>query len=236
MSNTVRQPSISLAAAQIHDITNTGAGLADVGTLPNDCYAFIANKPEGLDTAYHQAYIKAMRMFAALNTPMRDEALTALAENLTDAAYPPLGAYDFVVQTPVQRGVLNSLQDIQRIYGNTLPAAFYRVVLNTAFQVEQGTMLPMFKDMDELLEDRIMDAALHAVLLVTPVGLHIQSLFSQNGVRFSHVMNCGCITQESKDAPFYISEPTGDEKVALMQNVIAATLEQYGVNAVTMNA
>jgi hypothetical protein len=93
----------------------------------------------------------------------------------------------------------------------------------------------MFKDDATLMQDRLWDAVLHAALLVTPIGMFIQSAFSKYGLQFTHVMNCGCAAAEYTGDAFHL--PLDPElKAAYLQNMIAAALEQYGVNAATSRA
>ncbi|MEC9292206.1 MAG: hypothetical protein VX730_07395 [Pseudomonadota bacterium] len=219
-------------AERIKKITNSGKSVP-VSALPLHCQAF-AQSGNCLDLPqdYHAAYVEAMQMFAALETPFGKEALTALGQSFQCNAYPELDSFYLTAKTSIQKRTVRVLSTIGEIYGTKLPSAFYQVILQTAFADDD--MFPMFKDEELLMQDRIMDAALHAVLLVTPVSLHIQSVFSQEGLRFNHVMACSCWMEATNAPSFDIPAPEGEVKLALLQNVIAATLEQYGVNAVTM--
>ena len=63
-------------------------------------------------------------------------------------------------------------------------------------------MYRMFEKADKLAEDRLNDAVLHAMLLVTPIGLNVQAVLSGYGLELMHVMNCGCMLRPRAGKPF----------------------------------
>lgn len=175
-------------------------------------------------------YVEAARLFRHHGTALAMEALDAIGHDFTADAYPAFDSY--IPANAVQQKTLDAVRDIFVELGYAAGASLYHVLLDTAFRPRNDELMTMFKDKAELMRDRVQDAVLHASLLVTPVGLYIQSVFSQHGLRFLHVMNCGCGVAESSDAPFAIAlDPA--LKPAYLQNMVAASLEQYGVNAAT---
>lgn len=126
-----------------------------------------------------------------------------------------------------------AVADLFDEFGYSVPASFYNVILKSAEGGEvPGLNFKMFQNRNNLGSDRLLDAVLHASLLVTPIGLFVQSVLSQHDLEFTHVMDCGCsINLSSHDAFVVRLDP--DLKAAYLQNMLAASFEQYGVNATT---
>jgi hypothetical protein len=183
------------------------------------------------DAARHD-YVEAARLFAYHGTPLSREALTVIGDDFSADRYPDLKALQETAQTPLQQKTVAAVAELFGDFGYDAPAALYVALLASAFDTEETESLKLFKQKDLVARDRLWDAALHAMLLVTPVGLYVQSLFSRHGLRFTHVMNCSCVTRETAEAAFDI--PLKDDiRAACLQNMIAAAFEQYGVNAAT---
>lgn len=175
-------------------------------------------------------YVEAAQLFRHHGTPMAMEALEAIGDDFAADAYPAFDSY--AAETTLQQKTLAAVREIFAELGHDVPAALYHVLLDTAFRARAEALMTMFKEKQHLMRDRLQDAVLHAALLVTPVGLYIQSVFSRHGVRFMHVMNCGCSGIETDEAPFTVAlDPA--LKPAYLQNLLAASFEQYGVNAST---
>ena len=212
--------------AQYADIARIihGKPAASVSRLPAVWHAF-----------RNPAYVEAAQLFCYHGTPLAMESLSAIGEDFELSAYPDLDKARQSAKTDVARKAVRAVQDLFVEFGHDVPASFYEVILATALRDTPQSLMDMFKDKKQLMKDRLQDAVLHAMLLVTPVGLRVQSILSRHGLRFTHVMNCGCSISESVDAPFFISL---DEslKPAYLQNLVAASFEQYGVNASTSRA
>jgi len=183
-------------------------------------------------TIKNQDYIEAAQLFCYHGTPLAMEALTAIGQDFDLGRYPDFRQSLESARTDMTRMTVRAVEALFAEFGTDVPASFYHVILATALRDEADTLMDMFKDKKELMRDRLWDAVLHAMLLVTPVGMRVQSVLSQHGIRFTHVMNCGCVTAKSTDAPFSIAlDPA--LKPAYLQNLLAAAFEQYGVNAAT---
>jgi hypothetical protein len=180
-------------------------------------------------------YVEAAQLFAYHGTPMANEALNAIGGDFEISQYPDLRLAKMVATTTLAQNTVKAVEQLFAEFGHTVPASFYNVILATSLREDTDKLLGMFKDKDVLMRDRLWDAVLHAMLLITPIGLRVQSVLSQHGVRFTHVMNCGCITAENPDASFDI-KLDADLKAAYLQNMMAAAFEQYGVNAATSRA
>ncbi|MCE9506866.1 MAG: hypothetical protein K8R48_00925 [Alphaproteobacteria bacterium] len=177
-------------------------------------------------------YVEAAQLFRHHGTPLAMEALDAIGHDFDRAAYPDFGSALQSAGTDAAQMAVRGVQALFDEFGYAVPASFYNVILATALRDDAEVLMDMFKDKKQLLRDRLWDAVLHAMLLVTPIGLHVQSVLSQHGLRFTHVMNCGCNIAPSADVPFSIGLDAV-LKPAYLQNLLAAAFEQYGVNATT---
>lgn len=185
-----------------------------------------------LSAQARRGYVEAAQLFRHHGTPLALEALDAIGRDFDRTAYPDFRAAQRSAETAAAQMTVMGVQALFDEFGHEVPASFYHVILATALRDDAEVLMDMFKDKKQLLRDRLWDAVLHAMLLVTPVGLRVQSVLSQHGLRFTHVMNCGCKIGPSADAPFSIAlDPT--LKPACLQNMLAAAFEQYGVNAAT---
>ena len=173
-----------------------------------------------------------MRNFADNGTTLANQAIEALANDLVPSAYPNLPAMLARATEGFDKCAIAAINELFNTYGRTVPAAFYNVLLTAAFKAEGSEMYRMFQKAENLMEDRLNDAVLHAMLLVTPIGLHVQSVLSGYGLELMHVMNCGCSLRPTARKPFD-APIDSDELPALTENLMAAALEQYGVNAVS---
>ena len=173
-----------------------------------------------------------MASFADNGTPLATLAIEALANDLLPTAYPDLAKLRDNATEAFDKCVLAAINELYTTYGRNVPAAFYNVLLTAAFKSDDGIMYRMFQKANQLEEDRLNDAVLHAMLLVTPIGLHVQSVLSGYGLELVHVMNCSCILRPTGRKPFE-APVDRDELPALTENLMAAALEQYGVNAVS---
>lgn len=180
----------------------------------------------------NQDYVQAAQLFHYHGTPLAMEALSAIGRDFDRARYPDFNVCLQQAETDVARKTVQAVQALFAEFGYDVPASFYQVILATVLRDDAKVLMGMFKNKKQLMQDRLWDAVLHAMLLVTPVGLRVQSVLSQYGLRFIHVMNCGCKVEENVDAPFSIQlDPA--LKAAYLQNLVAASFEQYGVNAST---
>lgn len=177
-------------------------------------------------------YVEAAQLFRYHNTPLAREALSAIGNDFAIAAYPDLSALAAQAESQLAANVISGVSALFAEFGYDVPASFYNIILETLNAAEEEQDLAMFKNKKVLMLDRLRDAVLHAMLLVTPVGLYVQSVLSQHGVRFVHLMNCSCSAEPFMGAPFVIALDA-DYKQAYLQNLVAASLEQYGVNAAT---
>lgn len=203
----------------------SGKPASSLASLPA-VWRAIAKGSEGQHLSAHARadYIEAAKLFQPHGTPLGVEALSAIGYDFVADRYPDFDALE---------GSLGAaMRDLFSEFGYDVPASFYNVILKTKEETQDVRLFEMFKDKKRLMQDRLADAVLHAMLLVTPLGLRVQSILSRHGLRFVHVMNCGCQVIASADAPFDITlDPA--LKPAYLQNMIAASFEQYGVNAVT---
>lgn len=189
----------------------------------------------GLSEAVRADYIEAAQRFVYHKTPLGIEALEVIGQDFMLENYPDFSAWRAEAKTALAQKTLAAVEEIFATLGHDVPAALYDLFLETAFRDNADVLLGMFRQKDQLMRDRLWDAALHAALLVTPVGMFIQSVFSRHGLRFMHVMDCGCRLFETPEASFDIALDA-DLKPAYLQNMLAATFEQYGVNAATSRA
>lgn len=190
---------------------------------------------KNLSTPARADYAEAAQLFAYHGTPLAVEAMTAIAHDFDTEMYPDFDALLASADTVVARKMIAACMDLFQVFGHDVPASFYGVFLATALREDITRQMPLFKNKNELMRDRLWDAVLHAVLLVTPIGLYVQSVMSRHGLRFTHVMNCSCSVGETTDAPFSITLDR-DLLPAYLQNLVAASFEQYGVNASTSRA
>ena len=177
-----------------------------------------------------EAYAEAACLFAWDGTPLATEALNAIGNDF--ATYPDLDAALAAAESDMTCRAIMAIMGIEAELGRDVPAALYNVMLAACQRDNPTQLMDMFKDDKVLMQDRLWDAVLHAALLVTPIGMFIQSTFSRYGLQFTHVMSCGCAPAEYPGAAFFIPLDE-DLKPAYLQNMIAAALEQYGVNAAT---
>jgi len=191
--------------------------------LSNQIAAITFNK--GVDAAL-------MRQFSSNGTSLAAEAIDALADDLLPSAYPNFDTLKASAAEPFEKCVVAAVAELFGFYGRHVPAAFYNVLLTAAFESQGNLMYRMFEKTSNISRDRLFDAVLHATLLVTPIGMHVQSVLSGYGLELLHVMNCGCKIRAAMHSPFVYSI-TADTLHALTDNLKAATLEQYGVNART---
>ena len=215
---------MNAASKQYTDIARIihGKPAASLSKLPEVWQRLAAGKGNtGLSDSARLAYAEAAQLFRHHGTPLAMESLTAIGNDFDLSAYPCI--------------MVKAVQDLFDEFGHDVPASFYNVILATLMRDAPEKLMDMFKDKKELMRDRLWDAVLHAMLLVTPIGMRVQSILSRHGLTFTHVMNCGCTIAESADAPFTIAL---DEKLkpAYLQNMTAAAFEQYGVNASTSRA
>lgn len=173
-------------------------------------------------------YVEAARLFRHHDTPMVMEALSAIGHDFDLEAYPNFEACKQKAQTPFARRVVEAVEGLFAEFGYEVPASFYRVILAAHNEIL------LFKGEREMLQDRLWDSVVHGMLLVTPIGLRVQSVLSQYGVRFEHVMECGCHDITSVERFDIALDPA--LKSAYLQNMVAASFEQYGVNARTSKA
>lgn len=93
-----------------------------------------------------------------------------------------------------------AVQQLYAIFGQQLPAAFYRVFQTMpALGVWQD-----YRQDNRYLSDevRTLDATVHAMALGTPMLMTVQAVLSQYGLQFVHLGNCGCCI-EAYNAPAY---------------------------------
>jgi hypothetical protein len=181
-------------------------------------------------------YVEAARLFRYHSTPLAMESLSAIGKDFQCAAYPDLDALKEMAKTDLAKRTIASLQDLFEVFGYDVPAAFYNALLGTLEATEEFKNLRLFKNKKKIMQDRLWDAVLHAMLLVTPVGLYVHSVFSRHGLRFVHMMNCSCHVEIKPNDPRFDVHLDMDLLPAYLQNLVAASFEQYGVNASTSGA
>lgn len=185
----------------------------------------------GLSDKVKKDYVEAAQLFRYHATPLSMEALSALGKDFALSRYPDFVALESLVQTDIQARVLKATQQLFAEFGYTVPASFYNVLLEITFETETLSM-DLFQKGCDVMHDRLVDAVVHALLLVTPIGLRFMSVLSQFNLKFTHIMDCGCKVSNTQDAPFDIALDE-ELKPAYLQNMLAAAFEQYGVNATT---
>lgn len=173
-----------------------------------------------------------LHQFAGNGTPLAAEAIDALADDLLPTAYPDFATLQAKTAEPFEKCVIAAVAELFGFYGRQVPAAFYNVLLTAAFESKGNLMYRMFEKTENISRDRLFDAVLHSTLLVTPIGMHVQSVLSSYGLELMHVMNCGCKIRAAHHRPFEYTL-AADTLHALTDNLKAATLEQYGINART---
>lgn len=210
-----------------------GRPAVSLSRLP-ETWCAIAERTDGtaLSDQARLDYIEAARLFRHHGTPLAMEALSAIGQDFDRTSYPDFDMILKNTKTAMARRTAQAVKALFEEFGYDVPGSFYQVILATVLRDKPDSLLEMFKNKNQLMEDRLLDAVLHAMLLVTPVGLRIQSVLSQHGLRFTHVMNCGCNITETAEAPFIIALDK-TLKPAYLQNLVAAAFEQYGVNAST---
>ncbi len=188
-----------------------------------------------LDATVRADYVEAAQLFAYHGTPLADEAMTAIAHDFDATSYPDFDALTAQADTTTAQKTISACRTLFNVFGYNVPASFYGVFLATVLREDITRQMPLFKNKSELMRDRLWDAVLHATLLVTPIGLYVQGIMSQHGLRFMHIMNCSCNIYETAEASFDIAL---DQTLmpAYLQNLVAASFEQYGVNASTSRA
>lgn len=179
----------------------------------------------GLSDGAKALYLEAAQLFRYHRTRLGMEALSTLGSDFRMERYPDFAALsDNVTEAG---GIEAGVKALFREFGYEVPASFYNVILMTASKGE----LEMFHDEGTLMRDRLLDAVLHGMLLVTPVALRIHSVLSQHGARFSHIMDCGCEVTACEERFEIALDPA--LRPAYLQNMLAAAFEQYGTNATT---
>ncbi|MDE0723306.1 MAG: hypothetical protein OSB62_01235 [Alphaproteobacteria bacterium] len=202
---------------------------ASIDKLPIICRAFAQSfSCLDLPNNYHAAYVDIMCRFAALDVPLKREALISLGNSYQCNAYPELNSFATAAKTPIQHGASSSMKELGETYGTKMPAAFYQAIMKIAF--EDGAELTLFKDPKHIIQDCTYDSVLRAFMLVPSLHLHIQSILSQKGLRFEHANHCYAL-RPSLDNVFYIRSPDESEMLALMQSLVANMLEQYSAQA-----
>ncbi len=207
-----------------------GKPATSVTTLPSIWQTLdVTGDGTNLSDAARRDYVEAAQLFNHHKTPMAYEAMTAIGEDFSVSAYPNFDALADTAETVVAQKTAVVLKDLFAEFGYDVPASFYNALLEVA---ESEKWMDMFKNKDQLMQDRLWDAVMHATLLVTPLGLYVHSVFSQHGLRFTHLMNCSCTVAETTDSAFTVTLDQ-ELKPAYLQNMVAASFEQYGVNAST---
>lgn len=175
-------------------------------------------------------YVMAARLFRFHNTSLCMESLDAIGHDFDMERYPNCDRLLRHAPSDLHARTIAAVGDLFKTFGYDVPAAFYNALLGA---VNDVSGIRLFHKETELIRDRLWDAVLHAMLLVTPIGLYVHSVFSQHGLRFVHMMNCSCKVEPlERDLPFRVSWDT-DLGPAYLQNMVAAAFEQYGVNAAT---
>lgn len=210
-----------------------GAPAAPLSQLPHAWHELAAGPADtGLDADARADYVQAARLFRYHNTPLAMESLATIGKDFGLRYYPELPALAAKAQDSLQQKTIAAVSVLFNELGYSVPAAFYNVLLATAMRDDNHKLMGMFRDKTSIQRDRLWDAVLHAVLLVTPIGLYVQSVFSQHGLRFMHVMDCGCKISMTSEPAFTVALDSA-LKPAYLQNMLAAAFEQYGVNAET---
>ncbi len=181
----------------------------------------------------NQDFIEAARLFRYHDTSLCLEALGAIGRDLLPSAYPDLDARLTNASSEIERRTALCLKGLFSEFGRNVPAAFYNALLGALEEDNETVGRRLFKNKKLQMQDRLWDAVLHAVLLVTPIALYVHSVFSQHGLRFTHMMNCSCKVEIKEDEPPFTVRLDATLKPAYLQNLVAAALEQYGVNAST---
>lgn len=220
--------------ALYHDITQIiqGSPAMPVSTLPQIWQRLAkSTSGTGLSEAQRRDYVEAAQLFRYHDTPLYLEALSTIGKDFLLSAYPDFDHWLANATTDLSRNMIGAAKALFDEFGYSVPASFYNIILET-IRDETKISIKLFKNKKALMQDRLWDAVLHASLLVTPIGLFVQSIMSQHGVRFTHMMNCSCSPGVNPDQVFFIKLDQ-DLKAAYLQNMIAASFEQYGVNAAT---
>lgn len=175
-------------------------------------------------------YLDAAWEFYKLDKSNSEQALQALGESFLPKNYPNLKR--LYADTHLKERVKCILLQIHDEFGAALPSDFYKLLWNVVDKPNKHGYYRLFEG-DATQEDLIADAALHGLLLVTPLAKRLHSIYASTGATFDHVMDCGCISALSKfshENPNYIPK---ELRSAYLQNMVRATLEQYGTNART---
>jgi hypothetical protein len=218
-----------------NDITQIiqGSPAMPISALPQ-IWQQLAKSPAGtgLNDAQRRDYVEAAQLFRYHETPLCLEALSTIGKDFLLGAYPDFDALLAQANNKLGTNMITAVKALFGEFGYAVPASFYNIILETVREENPQISIKMFKNKKALMQDRLWDAVLHASLLVTPIGLYVQSVLSQHGVRFTHMMNCSCSPSANPDAAFVIALDQ-DLKSAYLQNMVAASFEQYGVNAAT---
>lgn len=218
-----------------NDITQIiqGSPAMPVSTLPQIWQRLAKSAAgTGLTDAQRRDYVEAAQLFRYHETPLCLEALTTIGKDFLVSAYPDFDTLLSNADNELATRMITATKALFGEFGYSVPASFYNIILETVREENPQISIKMFKNKKALMQDRLWDAVLHASLLVTPIGLFVQSVLSQHGVRFTHMMNCSCSPSFNPDEAFMIKLDQ-DLKAAYLQNMVAASFEQYGVNAAT---
>ena len=175
-------------------------------------------------------YLEAAWNFSKLETPMGEQALEALGESFLPQNYPNLEK--LYADTHLKERVKCILLQIHDEFGAALPSDFYKLLWNVVDKPNENGYYRLFEETASK-EDLIADAALHGLLLVTPLAKRFHSIYASIGATFDHVMDCGCISAISKFDNEKPNRIPANMLSAYLQNMVRATLEQYGTNART---
>lgn len=210
-----------------------GTGCASLSDLP-EIWTAIANGTieTGLSDESKAHYIEAAQLYKVYDTPKAMEALAIIGEDFKAEKYPDLDKFSDEAETLLEVKTAAALNDLYQEFGRAFPASFYEVFIALVQRPDAHVSIDIFKDKNYLQRDCLWDSILHAILLVNPVSLRVQSVFSKHGLRFQHLKGCTCKVSITAEAPFEVAlDP--ELKTAYLQNVVAAAIEQYDYNAFT---
>lgn len=137
--------------------------------------AFLGTHCDGVDVPHNRvAFINANRQPALLAADTLEHEMRPESYNTDWSSYPAF------LRQPVA--------DLYGIFGQQLPAAFYRVfeVLPSVGQFQD------YRQNNRYLTAhfRTLDAAIHATALETPVLMTVQAVLSGHGLQFVHLDGC----------------------------------------------
>lgn len=179
-------------------------------------------------------YLEAAWLFHQGNTALVDEAIEALGESFLPEKYTLLEQLE--PQTEMQKRAHIAILMLHDEFGNALPSALYKLLWEIATKANKAGYYRLFEGENATEEDLIADAVLHGFLLVTPLSKRLHHIFEQNGLEFDHLMDCGCIYALSRFNRPNAYKIEMDKRDAYLQNMVRASLEQYGTNARTMGS